>query len=145
MDDSVIVDVLEGGTDLGSDVEHFLPGKAAALLKQILEALSVYIFHRVKIHAVLKAGFIEADDPRMLEGAERVDLTLKALQETDVLGQFAGEDLDRRLSSADLLVRAKHPPHAAAAELLKNHPLAQAIADHGNVSRREWLSTIKIC
>src|SRR5207244_9769096 len=93
-------------------------------------ALADDIFHGVKIQAVLVTRFIEMDDARMIELAERVDLALKADQEAALLGQLRRQDFQRRLPPGQLFLGQVDPAHAPPAQLLENHPLAQALTDH---------------
>src|ERR1043165_3997131 len=73
----------------------------------------------------------------MFELAQRLDLTLESLQEAHFLGQLGGEDFDGGLASAQLFLGEIDVPHAAAAKLAKQDPIAQSIADHVVVPSRE--------
>src|SRR5262249_38660349 len=120
-------------------------GQSALLVKDRFQTLALDVFHGVEVQSILAARLVEPNNPGMLQRAEGVDLALETVQEAGILGQLGGQDLDGRLAAADLLVAEIDPTHAAVAEFLVNHPLAEALAEHGLIRCEvfivQWSST----
>src|SRR5207249_3355969 len=49
MDDAVVVDVSQSRTDLQRQVQYFLPGELALCVQDLIQALPLYVLHRVVV------------------------------------------------------------------------------------------------
>src|SRR5262245_64754358 len=112
MDNAMVVNVSQGGADLHGDIEDFAPVHFAIVEQNVVEAFPFDVFHRVIVMSVLKPGLDKANDIRMIELAQAVDLELKAMQESDFLSQLARQDLDGGLPACKLLLGQENSPHA---------------------------------
>ena len=75
--DSLVMGGLEGPRDLAGDGNRLLPTEGAACLEGLLEAAARYEFHREEWHSLVFAEGDQADDARMPQPLERLDLGLE--------------------------------------------------------------------
>ncbi len=117
VDDAAVVGVAQRAADFDADPRHLAPIETPSPPQFLLQAAAVDQFHRIEQVPFLLAEAEQADDVRMVELAEGLDLGLEADAEALFLGQAGGEQLDggrlARLAMDALVDRA----HAAAAEL----------------------------
>src|SRR5262249_35848941 len=97
VDNAPIMGVLQCRGDLPGEIEDLPPGKAGLRKANVLVGLAIDQFHRKPEPARLRARFKKADDVRVVEGAENVDLALETLLEPHLDGQLRRQHLDRRL------------------------------------------------
>src|SRR5205085_1501748 len=90
------------------------------------------VLHDVVRGALADAVLVQANDVRVVELAQRLDLALEALEEDRVAGLVRGQDFDRgdvrrRLADGPGAPNGAHRP---AAQLRLDHPPTQSCADH---------------
>ncbi len=131
VDDSAVVSMFQGRAYLRGHVENLRPAEALLVVQHIGAVASLNVFHHEIEKSFVSAGLVKVDDVRVIELSQDVDLALKALDGAGVRGQFASEHLDGRAACAALLVSQVNAPHAPAANLALQNPVAEFRAVHG--------------
>ena len=113
MDDAGIVGVFERSAKLDGQIGHFAPVESAAGAQLVLQARAADQLHGVEERALFFAIAVQADDVRMPELFQRLDLGLKADAKAFVGGQLRRQHLDGRgvaRDGVDAFVNGAHSP-----------------------------------
>ena len=117
VDDPALVGVAGGAQDLQHDVDRRLRRRRAALADDVLERAPADQLHRDVVGAVPLAAVEDADDAGVLQARRAGRLAPEALDERDVLGQVAVEQLERDAAPELLVLGLVDVGHPAGAEL----------------------------
>src|SRR5690606_10654272 len=88
VNDAPVMCVLERFAKLHRDINHLSPRQTFALLRRVVQRLSVDQFHRIKERAFLFTKTQDAHNVGMVESAERFDFDFKACTKTQLLSQM---------------------------------------------------------
>ena len=94
VDNAAVVSVLEGRSDLASEIQHLAPRQTAALFEYRVETRPVHVFHGKPGPAFAHTRLEEAHDIWMVEPPQDVNFALEAKDEALFGGQLRGEHLD---------------------------------------------------
>ncbi len=131
------VGVVERAGDLGRDPERVGDGKLLLAAQPIAERLALYKRHDVVGRAVKLARVDEAEDVRVLQVGDGLDLAQKPFGADDG-GEVGAEHLDGDLAVVLEVVREVDGGHAAGAELALD-PIAAARPPAVGTAARSWV------
>src|SRR5262245_6381430 len=94
MDDSALVGVAQGSSDLTSDLQRIVAGQLLLSGKAITQRLALNQRHDVVEGAGSLAGIVEWQDVGMLQIRRQLDLAEEPIG-PEGSGQFRSQDLDR--------------------------------------------------
>ncbi len=115
MSDASAMSPVEGTRHLGPDLQELIE-RQRPLGQPLGEALALEVLHDQEADAVLLAHVEERTDVGVAESRDRLGLALEALKALRVLGQVAGEHLDRDRTVEPRVLGAVHLAHPPRAE-----------------------------
>ena len=125
VDDAAAVRALDGGEQLQTDADGFVPAQAIVPADEVFERLALDVLHDDVVGPVGLAPIVDADEVRLVEAGRGLGLPAEALDEGGVVQQSLKEDLDGDAPSEGEILAQVHVGHAAAAELAQ-HAVAAA-------------------
>ena len=118
MDHAVAVRVVEPAAGLGDDLDGLIDVEMAAVAQQLSTRVPGHVLHddEVLVAALVEAEVEDLDDVRMHEPSRGQRFAAEARDESRVIGQVLGEQLQRHIALESLIEGEVHSGHAADAE-----------------------------
>jgi hypothetical protein len=124
----------EGLGEPGGDLQD-LGGRESAFRDQAIEGLPLDEPHRQKVDAVHLLDGVDGDDPGVVEGGERLDLTPETIDSLRACGHRGGQDLESHLAPEPRVGGAVHLAHPAGPDRGGDAVVGEGLAGQGCHSR----------